>query len=149
MVRFSTAVDDERRAELRQRLRVSNTAGSPVLASMRGTDAERELPVDVHAFDEDGELVGGLAGHTWARWLHIDLLWVAGAARGEGVGGELVRRAEAAARERGCLHARVSTWDFQAPRFYEGLGYVIVCAIPDYPPGVTDFLLTRRLTDGS
>ncbi len=64
------------------------------------------------------------------------------------MGGELVRRAEAIGRDRGCLHARVSTWDFQAPRFYEGLGYRVVAAVPDYPPGVTDFLLTKRLTDG-
>ncbi|MEU4094556.1 GNAT family N-acetyltransferase [Streptomyces sp. NPDC026673] len=148
MVRFSTAVDDERRAELRQRLRASNTAVSPVLASMRGTDAERELPVDVHALDEEGNLAGGLAGHTWARWLHIDLLWVAESARGKGVGGELVRLAEAVGRDHGCLHARVGTWDFQAPSFYEGLGYTVVAAVPDYPPGVTDFLLTKRLTGG-
>lgn len=102
----------------------------------------------VHALDEDGGPAGGLAGHTWARRLHIDLLWVAESARDKEVGGEPVRRAEAVGRDRGCLHARVSTWDCQAPRFYEGQGYRVVAAVPDYPPGVTDFLLTKRLTCG-
>ncbi|MDX3096774.1 N-acetyltransferase [Streptomyces sp. ME19-03-3] len=148
MVRFSTAVDEQRRAELRRRLRTSDTAVSPALASMRGTDADRELDVDVHALDKDGGLAGGLAGHTWAHRLHIDLLWVAESARGKEVGGEPVRRAEAVGRYRSCLHARVSTWDCQAPRFYEGQGYRVVAAVPDYPPGVTDFPLTKRLTCG-
>ncbi|MBC7268828.1 MAG: N-acetyltransferase, partial [Streptomyces sp.] len=50
-----------------------------------------------------------------------------------------------AASERGCRAARLETWDFQAPGFYTRLGYDIVCVIDDYPPGITEYTLTKRL----
>ena len=37
------------------------------------------------------------------------------------------------------------TWDFQAPEFYKKQGYDVVCVIPDYPPGITEYTLTKRL----
>jgi GNAT superfamily N-acetyltransferase len=85
---------------------------------MRGTPEEENDPLQVYALDEHGELAGGLVGHTWGRWLHIGLLWVDEPARGSGLGTRLVARAEEIARdERRCLHARVESWDFQAPAF--------------------------------
>jgi ribosomal protein S18 acetylase RimI-like enzyme len=62
------------------------------------------------------------------------------------MGARLLSEAERiASRERGCHAARLETWDFQAPRFYEKQGYEVVCAVPDYPPGTTEYLLTKRL----
>ncbi|HSX99882.1 MAG TPA: hypothetical protein VLG91_21240, partial [Streptomyces sp.] len=50
-----------------------------------------------------------------------------------------------AARERACRAVRLETWDFQAPEFYKRLGYEVVCVIPDYPPGITEYTLTKRI----
>jgi hypothetical protein len=33
----------------------------------------------------------------------------------------------------------------QAPGFYRQQGYELVCVIPDYPPGIKEFTLTKRL----
>jgi ribosomal protein S18 acetylase RimI-like enzyme len=109
------------------------------------------VPLEVWAFEDDAsdgaaaDLAGGLTAFTWARWLHVDLLWVAPRHRGTGLGTRLLETAERAARERGCGWARLETWDFQAPRFYRGRGYEVVGMVEDYPPGATEYLLAKRL----
>ncbi|MFG2722358.1 GNAT family N-acetyltransferase [Streptomyces sp. NPDC048416] len=146
MFRIETEVDKDRHVQLRRRLRDTNTERSPVLRAMRGTPSEKEVPLQVWGLNEAGLLAGGLVGRTWARWLHVDLLWVDPGLRSAGLGGQLLGHAEELARtERGCGYARVETWDFQAPEFYRKRGYEVVAAIPDYPPGVTEYTLTKHL----
>ncbi|MBY8868787.1 MULTISPECIES: GNAT family N-acetyltransferase [Streptomyces] len=146
MFRIEAGVDNERRNLLRSRLRETNTAASPVLAALRGTPAEREAPLHVWALDPAGALAGGLVGHTWATWLHVTYLWVDARHRGAGLGSRLLVRAERIARDqRDCTGARLETWDFQAPAFYRRHGYKIICALPDYPPGHTEYTLVKPL----
>ncbi|MEZ3179915.1 GNAT family N-acetyltransferase [Streptomyces pimonensis] len=146
MFRLETEVDKARRDLLRRRLRDTNTAASPVLRALRGTPGERETPLHVWARDANGDLAGGLVGHTWTAWLHVAYLWVDARHRGAGLGSGLLAEAErVAAAERACTAARVETWDFQAPEFYKRQGYEVVCVIPDYPPGITEYTLTKRL----
>ena len=146
MFRIEAEVDKARRVLLRSRLRDTNTAASPVLAALRGTPGEHESPLHVWAMTETGALAGGLVGHTWTTWLHVTYLWVAAPHRDAGLGSRLLRRAERIARtERGCTASRLETWDFQAPEFYRRHGYKVVCAIPDYPPGVTEYTLIKPL----
>ncbi|MFD7708394.1 GNAT family N-acetyltransferase [Streptomyces sp. NPDC059785] len=149
MFRLEAEVDKERHDLLRRRLREANLRASPVLRALRGTPGEREHPLQVWAFDEDGTWAGGLVGHTWANWLHVTYLWVDEPHRGRGLGGRLLARAERKARDdHGCRAARLETWDFQAPDFYRKQGYDVVCVIPDYPPGITEYTLTKPLVHG-
>lgn len=145
MFRIETEVDKARRDLLRSRLRDTNTAASPVLAALRGTPGEREAPLHVWGLDAAGDLAGGLVGHTWTTWLHVTYLWVDTRHRGTGLGSRLLAEAERLATARGCTAARLETWDFQAPGFYRKQGYEVVCVIPDYPPGITEYTLTKRL----
>ncbi|MEU6402956.1 GNAT family N-acetyltransferase [Streptomyces sp. NPDC046985] len=146
MFRIEAGIDRRRRDLLRSRLRESNTAASPVLAALRTSPAGREDPLHVWALDEDSALAGGLVGHTWASWLHVACLWVDARHRGAGLGSRLLARAERTARDkRDCVAARLETWDFQAPDFYRRHGYEVLCALPDYPPGVTEYTLVKRL----
>ncbi|MFI2642905.1 GNAT family N-acetyltransferase [Streptomyces sp. NPDC018610] len=146
MFRIEAEVDKERRDLLRSRLRDTNTAASPVLAALRGTPGEREVPLHVWALDPAGALAGGLVGHTWTTWLHVTYLWVDARHRGAGLGSRLLARAERIARDRrDCTGARLETWDFQAPAFYRRHGYKVICALPDYPPGLTEYTLVKPL----
>ncbi|MFG3285124.1 GNAT family N-acetyltransferase [Streptomyces sp. NPDC048111] len=146
MFRLETEVDKGRRAQLHRRLRATNTERSPALRALRGTPAASEVPLHVWGLTEEGLLAGGLVGRTWAGWLHVELLWVDEAVRGGGLGSQLLARAEELARsERGCGFSRVETWDFQAPEFYRARGYAVVGVVPDYPPGVTEYTLTKPL----
>ncbi|GGW29443.1 N-acetyltransferase [Streptomyces lucensis JCM 4490] len=146
MFRIEAEVDKGRRDLLRSRLRDTNTAASAVLAALRGTPGAREAPLHVWALDTAGDLAGGLVGHTWTTWLHVTYLWVDARHRGTGLGSRLLAEAERiASTDRGCTASRLETWDFQAPHFYRRQGYEVVCVIPDYPPGITEYTLTKRL----
>ncbi|MGP4002568.1 GNAT family N-acetyltransferase [Streptomyces sp. 8N706] len=149
MFRLETEVDKERRTLISDQLCASNADRSPVMRALRDTPADDETPLHVFAVDEADVVVGGLIGHTWAHWLHVELLWIDERRRGSGLGTRLMARAEEIARdERDCVHARVETWDFQAPGFYRKLGYRIVGTVADYPPGATDYLLVKSLSAG-
>ncbi len=66
----------------------------------------------------DGRMVGGLVGSIHWGWLHIAVLAVEAEQRGRGHGRALIERAEAIARERGCVGAWVDTFTFQAAGFF-------------------------------
>lgn len=82
--------------------------------------AAEELTVRV---EEDGALVAGLSGWTWGQAAGIAMTWVQPDKRGTGVGAGLVAAFEEEARRRGCTHAFVTSFTFQAPDFYRRLGY--------------------------
>ncbi|MFJ9979798.1 GNAT family N-acetyltransferase [Streptomyces cyaneofuscatus] len=146
MFRLETEVDKERHRLLSKRLHEDNVATSPALRALLSTSAEHETPLEVWALDEHGTVAGGLTGRTWAYWLHVELLWVDARHRGSGLGSQLLAEAERVARtERACTRSRLETWDFQAPDFYRKQGYEEIGRVEDYPPGVTEFILTKRL----
>lgn len=91
------------------------------------------------------ELVGGLVGETGWKWLHVDLLWVADAYRGRGIGRRLLHAAEEEARRRGARHVYLDTLDFHARPFYEREGYVVFGTLEDYPPGHRRFYMRKDL----
>ena len=91
-----------------------------------------------------GEIVGGLLGHTNWNWLFVRQLWVADAFRSTGTGSRLMQAAEAEAVARGCAHAHLDTFEFQALPFYRKLGYEVFGELEDYPPGFRRFFLQKR-----
>lgn len=99
-----------------------------------GGPYERE-PVTVLARDENEVVKGGLLGLTYWNWLFIDWLWLARDVRGQGLGTDLLARAEAVARERGCTDAYTDTFSFQAPGFWLRNGWVEAGRLDGMPPG--------------
>ncbi|OQP31441.1 GNAT family N-acetyltransferase [Pantoea latae] len=89
--------------------------------------------IGVFVTDERGVKLAGLTGSTAGNWLRIDMLWVSDALRGQGVGTQLIKAAEAEARQRGCRYAQVDTTSFQARPFYEKLGYTLRFSLDRYP----------------
>ncbi|MPM24175.1 hypothetical protein SDC9_70656 [bioreactor metagenome] len=87
----------------------------------------------IKALDADGALLGGISFAVFGRCCYIALLWMGENARGRGVGGELLARAEAEARRRGCSYMRLNTHSFQAPGFYPKFGYQLAAEWADYP----------------
>jgi GNAT superfamily N-acetyltransferase len=95
--------------------------------------------------DEAGNVIAAISGHTWGGCCDVSLLWVHEAHRGQGVGRALLQAAAAEARSRGCNQMMLSTHSFQAPLFYEKLGYQRVATIPDYPNGHAKLYYVKRL----
>jgi GNAT superfamily N-acetyltransferase len=95
--------------------------------------------------DEAGAVIGAFNGHTWGGCCVIAHLWVHESRRGSGVGRALLLAAEAEAARRGCEQVVLSTHDFQAPAFYERVGYERLATIPGRPKGHTDIVYAKRL----
>jgi GNAT superfamily N-acetyltransferase len=94
---------------------------------------------------DSGAVTGGLWGTSVAGWLYVDLLVVPEAFRGQRLGSEILARAEAVARKRGCIGLWLHTGTFQAPGFYEKLGFTAFGTIPHYPPGHATVYYLKRL----
>jgi GNAT superfamily N-acetyltransferase len=94
---------------------------------------------------ERGDVLGGVLGLLWGRWLQVTHVWVSAMARGKGYGKRLLLDAEGYARARGAVGATLETYRFQARPFYERLGYELCGTIEGYPPGYAKFFLRKSL----
>ena len=95
--------------------------------------------------DEAGEVIAGLIGHTWGACAEISHLWVSEHHRHNGLGKTLLRVAEAEAVRRGCTQVVLTTHSFQAPGFYERLGYERKYAIEGRPKGHSNIVFVKPL----
>lgn len=101
-------------------------------------------PLVVIARNDAGEIAGGISGHTAWGWLYVQWLWVAEAARGEGLAGRMLAAAEDEARARGCHAAYIDTFSPVALKTYQRAGYVPFGALEDFPKGRTRTFLQKR-----
>ena len=88
--------------------------------------ATKDIPparATVQVLDSAGELAAGMSGWTWGVAAGIGLTWVRETSRGDGLGAQLLAEFETEARSRGCTHVFVTSFTFQAPGFYQRLGY--------------------------
>ena len=95
--------------------------------------------------DDEGKVVGGLGVSTALRVMHLEVFWVAKEYRKLGYGRELVLEAERIGREKGCILSHTWTFSFQAPEFYEKIGYELVAIYDGYPDGITEHIFRKRL----
>lgn len=98
---------------------------------------------------DEGQTVGGLVGTTNWEWLYISTLAVDNRLRGQGLGRQLVQEAERIAMKRGCRGVWINTFTFQAPYFYENLGYEPFGQLDDYPAGQQRIFLRKILSPSS
>jgi len=98
--------------------------------------------------DEAGEIIAGLDGFTWGGYAKIEWLWVSEAHRRGGLGRRLMDSAEREAAARGCHIVVLDTHTFQAPGFYERLGYEVIGQVAGTPFGHGQVFFSKAL-DGS
>lgn len=139
-ITLTETTDPATREFVRGQLRAFNDRCSPPHRALRGVG---KAPLDIVIRDPAGEIVAGLIGATGWGWLEVDTLWVAEALRGQGHGRGLLRMAEAEAQRRGCSHAMLTTFSFQARGFYEREGYRVVGEMVDYPPGAVYYWMRK------
>jgi GNAT superfamily N-acetyltransferase len=94
---------------------------------------------------QQGQILGGAHGDTHYGWLYLSLLWIDESLRGQGWGTRLVQRFEQEGITRGCHGAWVETYSFQAPDFYERLGYREFGRLEDFPPGAARLFYWKPL----
>ena len=113
------------------------------------TGFQEYSPVNLFLRDAGDEVMGGLLAFTWGGVLFIRILWVSNALRGQGFGRRLMEMAERRGVERGCRHVFVDTFSFQAPGFYEKLGYLVYARAEDWPVGHAHHFLRKDLPPAS
>ncbi len=95
--------------------------------------------------DAQGQVFGGIYCYTFLYCLYIDDLWIDERCRGMGYGKALLDEAERIAREHGCTFAHTCTFSYQAPDFYQRNGYQIFGLLDDYPEGIIEYFLKKKL----
>ena len=117
--------------------------------------------VDVHAErypeqgallakDENGKSSGGIAYH-WKndpRHIFVDFFFLDEAVRGTGLGRKLFDRFISWARENGAVRIDLTTNTFQAPGFYQKMGFVTVNEEPGpvrLVPGNIHYTMQKKL----
>lgn len=94
---------------------------------------------------QTGKTLGGLTARIGYSRMFVELLFVPETLRGRGLGEKLMQQAENVARRSGCSGIWLDTFSFQAPGFYEKLGYSTFGTLADYPPGHSRYFLHKPL----
>lgn len=93
--------------------------------------------------DDKGEVVGGIAGWTWAGACEVTQLWVDEKMRARGIGKALLDAAELEAKDKGCLIILIKTYSFQAPGFYLKQGFIAQHVTKDFPKGYSYYTMVK------
>jgi len=136
-IQLSTNVTEAERLGILNPLLAHNLANG-------GDDAHETFALLLRDLDSN-EVIGGLYGKASYRWLLIDLVSVPESMRGQGIGERLMHMAEEVAKKKHCIGIWLETFSFQAPGFYQKLGYSEFGRLADYPPGHTRFYYQKRL----
>ena len=103
-------------------------------------------PLAVFVTDpETGKVVGGLYGGSYLGQVRVDRFFLPEALRRFRLGSRLLAMAEEEGRRRGCTRILLNTLEIQARGFYEKQGYETAATLDCPPPGVTRYLMTKRL----
>ncbi len=143
---LTETVNKEYRDSIDSKLMEYNIAQSDYFLEVRKPERGRK-PLDIFLCDREGSIVGGITALMLWDWLHIERLYLDSKLRRKGYGKQLISQLEGAAKQKGCDHAQVRTFSFQARGFYEKLGYQVVGTLDDYPDGYTLYWLRKDLQD--
>jgi len=129
---FVSQPNEERAEYVLNWLRQFNQARkSPLWSSFSQTG----YPLEIYALDDNGLVVGGLVGETnqIPEWLNVSVVLVTGEQQGQGIGTHLMNLAEEEAKRHNCRYALLAISDYQAPGFYQKLGYQIYGKLQNCP----------------
>ena len=107
-----------------------------------------QLPESTISFADmtDGIVSGALVLKIFGNTAHISLLAVSSVYRGLGFGHNLVDVAIQTSKALNLMHITVNTQDYQAPDFYQSIGFIIFGQLADTPfIGTTKYYLTMTL----
>jgi len=92
-----------------------------------------------------GKVLGGLYGGSYLGQLRVDRFFLPEGLRRDRIGSRVLAMAEEEGRHRGCSRIALNTMEIQAPGFYLKQGYEMAAKLDCDPPGITRYLMTKRL----
>lgn len=106
---------------------------------------EINKPIEIIARDELNEIIGGLYGRSIWGTLEVKTLVVKFENRNQGIGQKLIIEAEKEAKNRNCRFISLDTFSFQAPGFYEKLGFEKIGTETDFPKGFEKYYYRKKI----
>ncbi|MFX0123570.1 MAG: GNAT family N-acetyltransferase [Candidatus Hodarchaeota archaeon] len=94
--------------------------------------------------DISGKIIGGVITSMLTGVMHLEVLWVDETYRNRGLGKSLVLQAERIAKEKGYPASHTWTFSFQAPEFYQSIGYEVLGIFDGYTGGITEYVLHKK-----
>jgi GNAT superfamily N-acetyltransferase len=95
--------------------------------------------------DAKRRILGGAILQSFWKETYVELLWLSDKARRLGYGRRLMAEAERRARRRGSVLMHLNTYSFQAPGFYEKLGFKRFGGMEGSPRGASRHFYVKRL----
>ena len=136
-ITLTDAPHDDESAVIAEGLRAYNEAQA-------GYSDSRALAVLVRD-PETKKVVGGLHGRTSLGLLRVERFFLPEHLRRDRLGSRILAMAEEEGRRRGCTRIALNTMEIQAPGFYLKQGYEMAARLDCEPPGITRYLMTKRL----
>src|SRR6185503_2472363 len=96
-----------------------------------GINGLSEEPISFEIFDQS-KFIGAIVVQIFWEQLHIKYLFVEENYRGQGIARQLIDHGLEFGKQRSCHFAFVETMSFQAPEFYQKMGFVIEFSRPGY-----------------
>lgn len=106
---------------------------------------EINKPIEIIARDERNEIIGGLYGRSIWGTLEVKTFVVKPENRNKGIGRKLIIEAEKEAKNRNCKFISLDTFSFQAPGFYEKLGFEKIGTETDFPKGFEKYYYRKKI----
>lgn len=94
---------------------------------------------------DNGTIAGGLYGRSIWGTLEIQKLAVSEEYKNKGLGKQLVLAAIEEAKARNCDYVSLNTFNFQAPEFYEKLGFEKIGTEHDFPKGFEKYYYRKMV----
>jgi len=115
-----------------------------------GINKEAEERGSAHPFalflrDEKHQIIAGCNGSVFFGVIYTDQLWVHPEHRKKGLGKRLMEQVHAYGTSKGCTLTTVANMDFQAPSFYQHLGYKVDFSRAGHHHGATCLFLSKPL----
>ena len=98
------------------------------------------------AENDSGEIIGVITGRAYYNEVHIGDLIVDEKYRGQNIGSQLVRAVEDYYKDKAYTKISLTTFGFQAPGFYEKLGYELEFVRANKDPKLSKYFFKKNLT---
>ncbi|MDY8135551.1 GNAT family N-acetyltransferase [Aquimarina sp. 2201CG5-10] len=107
-------------------------------------------PINLVSKNKEGQIIGGLlSGIGYWGGLEINILWVHEDYRHNGLGTQLLQKAENIAKSKGAVISILDTFDFQAEGFYIKNEYIIFGKLDNFPKGHKRIYFSKKLSSDS
>lgn len=115
------------------------------ISKTKQLDGSAVIPLEILIRDDSKNIIGGIYGASFIGTMEIRAIVVDEQHRNKGIGIKLMEIVEEEARIRKCSKIILDTFSFQAPEFYQKLGYKTFGSYVDKVRDLERFYLIKEI----